>query len=266
MNVFKRIFPLSAVLAALAMLVSGCSILIEPEARPTQMTVEELEYKMEDAMDPNSVYRNAFSYAQESVTKLSTWYSSADMIVRTYYKKDETELGKFRIEYLLDNKAVSGIIYKDGKAQIIDYGAKKIYLMSDEENRKMVLLVQLGQPDATYSDTFPVIDLFECTVNNVDYYWMRCYFNADKSGHPYDVFVNKETFLTKRIQLNSLSTGEYSAVIDEYATYETVTVPDVFTVDNDGITQTCDLIRYNLNVALPDSIFEAPDDCKVIQR
>lgn len=254
-----------AIFSCLTIVLSGCSTMLNPKATPATITIEELENRMDHAMDPLKIYRNADSYVQEAICELSIWFTTQDIKVRTFYKHDGSETGKIRVDYFLDNKIITSMIYMNDSAYIVNFRNKTIQELSEQDYHNMVTFAKLFQPDATYADTFSKIEIFECQLEDRNYYWLKCYFN-ENDKHPYEVFVDAETYLTKRIQIVSKEVGEYTATIDRYATYSNVTVPDIFTTVSGNITQNYDLTLYNIDIDIPDSRFALPEDFKTIKK
>ncbi len=267
MMIYFKFFPLFLVSLTIITLLSGCSSLIKPTMQPTSMTVAQLEEKMEFAMDPKMEYRKATSYIQESISEISTWYSSQELTIRTSFKKQEgSTVGKLRVDYLINNRIFSSLIYANNAAYVVDYKAKKATKIGDEEYKSMMIFVSLCSPDTTYSETFSRIELSECVIDDQNYYVLQCFSTDSPAETPYEVFVNADTFLINRIQTNTKKFGEYSAVIDSYATYQSVTVPDIFTSNTNGVIQDFDLILYNLNANIPDIRFELPKDFTIVEK
>jgi len=240
---------------------AGCSSLIEPEKLPCDISVEELQTRMSNAMDPNGTYRNAESYVQQVLVKISTWYSDAMMKMDIRYLAP----GSVRFDYYVDNKPVQTLICRSQAGFYLDYDKKVARRISGEEYRKILRLMKFAQPDASYSTTFEAIELNECEIDGKMYYWMRCWFDADRSGYPYDVFVDKEDYFVRRIQFHTPQTGDYSAEIQTYAKCDDVTIPDVFIASWDGYSETCDLNIYKLNVPIKPSMFDVPADFTIVE-
>ncbi len=251
----KRFFAFAALLTAVLTMTAGCSSLIEPERLPCDITVEQLQQKMNDAMDPKGNYRNAKSYAQRVIVNLSTWYGDTNLKMEVFFMKPNI----FRFDYFMDNKLFTTMIYNGTEAFTIDYNKKEITRMNHDQFTMISRFVSLGQPDTTYTSLFPKIELNECLIKGKPYYWMRCYFNADSSGNPYDVFVSKDDYLTRRIQFYTKATGDYTAIINTYTREDDVVQPDTFTSEQDGYSQNFDLIRYKLDPPLTEKDFALPN-------
>lgn len=245
-----RVVALSVAL----LLICGCSTLIDPEKHPADITLSELETRMGNAMDPQRRYRDADSYLQHLVTRLSTWYGGADILMKVRYEKPD----KFRFDYIMDGKPLTAMIYNGSAAYVVNYKAKETVKLSDEEFARLTMFLRLGQPASTYSNAFPLVELYECEIEGVPYYWIRCYFDAENKGNPYDVFVDKESYLIKRVQLNTGRYGEYTAEIEKYSEFDNVIIPDVFVFRQSGLVQECDVVIYKLDANIADDAFDLP--------
>lgn len=249
----SRLFH-AVLLIAAVLLFGGCSTLIEPEKHPADITLEELEARMGNAMDPHRRYRDADSYLQHLVTRLSTWYGGADILMKVRYEKPD----KFRFDYIMDGKPLTSMIYNGSAAYVVNYKAKETVKLNDEEFAKLTMFLRLGQPDSTYSNAFPLVELYECEIEGVPYYWIRCYFNVESKGNPYDVFVDKDSYLIKRVQLNTGRYGEYTAEIEKYSEFDSVIIPDVFVFRQNGLVQECDVVIYKLDANIAENAFDLP--------
>jgi len=239
----------------LLFLSAGCSSLIEPEQLPSDLTVPELEARMNLAMDPKGNYRNADTYIQRVITTLSTGWVDVKVMMEVRFMKP----GKMRIDTYYDREMLTSIIYVGDHANVVNWRDKEIIPVTAKALQKLSRFVTLGNPEASYSSVFPRIDIFECEIDDVRYYWMRCYFNADGSGSPYDVFVDQKEFLTRRVQFQAEDIGEYVAMIKKYTVYDDVVVPDLFTTTQDGISEDCDVILYRLNAPITGDDFKLPN-------
>lgn len=254
MKSFLYGFCLKGVLLCALLLFCGCSTLIEPEKFAADITLKELETRMGNAMDPQRRYRNSESYLQHFVTRLSTWYGGADILMKVRYEKPD----KFRFDYIMDGKPLTSMIYNGSAAYVVNYKKKETVKLNDDEFAKLTVFLRLGQPDSTYSEAFPVVELYECEIEGVPYYWIRCYFNAENLSNPYDVFVDKETYLIKRVQLNTGRYGEYTAEIEKYSEFDSVIIPDVFVFRQSGLVQECDVVIYKLDANISADAFTLP--------
>ncbi|MEA4863707.1 MAG: hypothetical protein AB7F40_10870 [Victivallaceae bacterium] len=242
-------------IVSLLLFAAGCSSLIEPEQLPSDLTVPELEARMKVAMDPKGNYCDANTYIQRVITTLSTGWVKVKVMMEVRFMKPD----KMRIDTYYDREMIASIIYSGDQANIVNWRDKEIIPVTDKALQRLSRFVTLGNPEASYSSVFPRIDIFECDIDGVRYYWMRCYVNADGTGHPYDVFVDQKKFLTRRVQFEAEGIGEYVAQIQKYTVYDDVVVPDLFTTTQDGVSEDCDVILYRLNAPITDEDFKLPD-------
>lgn len=240
---------------ALLSLGSGCSSLIEPEQLPSDLTVSELEARMNMAMDPKGNYRHARTYIQRVITTMSIGWFDAKVMMEVRFMKPDW----MRVDTYVDREKITSIVYAGEHANVINWRDKEIIPLTGSELQKLSRFATLGNPDASYSSVFPRIDIFECEIDDVRYYWMRCYFNADGSGNPYDVFVDQKAFLTRRVQFKADGIGEYVAQIQQYTVYDDVVVPDIFSISQEGVSEECDVILYRLNAPITEEDFALPD-------
>ena len=251
-----KFFAGQLLVACAMLLLTGCSTLISPTPIPTTVTVEDVEAKINAAMDPEGEYRNATSYYQRLVMSMpGPLWGKVDLMVDIRFEKPN----RFRYDYYLDNKLVSSMIYVADTAFVIDHTKPRIMEMDEDYSHKIFALLQLGCPAATYSASFAKVDVHECVIDGEEYYWLRCFFEADNPGFFYDVFVDKAENYVRRVQMRTPKLGEFSAVVRKFSKFGSVTIPDEYSAFLDRTEIVCDVINYKLNAYIPPEIFDLPD-------
>lgn len=256
---FKLLFFMF-ISALVLMLVPGCAMLEDDDEafeQPADISKQQLFERMLATSDPTGVYRTAKSYIQRQEQELSASSKKSYYIIEIKFKRPD----KFKVTTLKERKPVSALIFNGNKAWQVNYKTEKYVVLEGLAYKRAKLFFSMGQPGNQYSSIFPEVKLTEHIKGAEQYYKLVC--NAKVKGiSPIIIFVGKNNFLTKRLELN-LETANgskelYISTMDKYALYEGVMVASLSTVTFMGKNTKYGMIDYQLNVDLADDEFKPP--------
>ncbi len=253
-------FTLTSVMVM--MLLQGCAILDDDDGdtfeQPADITKQQLFKRMLATSDPTGVYRKAKSYIQRQEQELSASSSKKNyFILEIKFKRPD----KFKVTTLKARQPISALIFNGNKAWQVDYKTQKYVALEGLAFQRAKLFFSMGQPGNQYSSIFPEIKLNESINGAKQYYKLVCSSNI-KGISPITIFVGKNNFLTKRLELNiaTANGGQelYISTMDRYALYEGVMVASLSTVKFRGKETKYRMIDYQLNIKLDDKEFQPP--------
>ena len=249
MKTFKMTALLSCVFTV--MLGGGCQVLSpSPKEHPADITLTVLQEKMKKAMDPDGLYSKSKSYVQKQMLVVKKdWEDEKGYIIEVKFKRPD----KLKMTTWEDNSPTNGIIFNGKNAWIVNYKTKKRNLISGEQLKKMKILFALGRPGGSYQQIFKEVKLTETTFDEQPYYQLTCD-TGFKGQPPFIIYVGKNNFLTKRIEIPP----KVTSTIDKYGLYDGVITPERTTEVTDGSTKQYQLILYKLNVDIDDNEFFPP--------
>lgn len=255
----KKHFTLYAIFSAVLILLCGC--VSDETLTVADITIGELESKMEQAMDPDGAFRKANSYVQREMLKVEGLFADSIYQIDLKYKKPHF----FKLTTLEKNEPVSAVIFNAGSAWKVDYVGKHVHEITGSDLVRINVLHKLTTPTEKYSKLFDNITVYNCTIkdDNTQYYKIVC--NPQNKENTISIYVNAEDFLPRRINADlSLVIEskkvefEYDSFIDAYETMDNVVIPQKSTAVSSGIESTTTVFDYKLNVDIPDSEFLPP--------
>ena len=255
----KKYFALFSAFAAVMFMLCGC--ISNETLTPADITIAELESKMEEAMDPKGAFRKANSYVQREMLKVEGIFFDSVYQIDLKYKKPHF----FKLVTLENNEPVSAVIFNAGSAWQVDYTNRHVHEITGADLVRINVLHRLTTPTEKFSKLFKNIAVFNCTVKDdpAKYYKIVC--NPNDEENTISVYVNAQDFLPRRIDAdisllikNDKVNFEYNSIIDSYETMDNVLIPQKTTSESSGITSTTTVFDYKLNVDIPDSEFLPP--------
>lgn len=251
----RRALPALAGTALLA--VCGCAA---PEL-PSDISVDTLEDRMAQAMDPQREYRNAHSYIQRQNIEEKGFFSSKLNMVEVRFQRPD----RFKVTVYDENEPQSGILSRDGRAWAIDYANGIITELVGNELAKTKVMLALGHPDNDYDKLFNTIDMSIVTIDN-NGKDLECYKLVCTSGlpgaKPFVVYVSRALSLLKRIEFDFELDGReihYVNDIVEYQNYGGVRVPTLSRITEGDREYTSRVVGYLLNPKFRDNEFQVPE-------
>lgn len=255
----KKHFTLLAVFFSAVILLCGC--VSDETLTVADISIGELESKMEQAMDPEGAFRKADSYVQREMLKVEGLFVDSIYQIDLKYKKPHF----FKLTTLEKNEPVSAVIFNAGSAWKVDYVEKHVHEITGADLVRINVLHRLTTPTEKYSKLFKNIAVYNCTVKDdpEQYYKIVC--NPQDKENTISIYVNAEDFLPRRINadlsliIESKKVDfEYDSFIETYETMDNVVIPQKSSAVSSGITSTTTVFDYKLNVDIPDSEFLPP--------
>jgi outer membrane lipoprotein-sorting protein len=221
-----------------------------PEEKPANISLAALQDKMQKAMDPDGVFRKSKSYVQRQIKIVKKdWEDEKGYIVETKYKRPD----KLKMTTWEDNAPKTSIIFNGTNAWIVNYDSKFRKKITGDDLEKMKVIFLLGRPGSTYQEIFKDVQVAEVEIDEQPYYKLNC-ISKFKDQPPFIVYVGKNNFLTKRIDIPP----KVTSTIEKYGLYDGVIIPERISEQlGDSETQ-YRLIMYKLNVEINDSDFFPP--------
>ena len=250
---------LFAAFAAALILFCGC--VSDETLTVADISISELESKMEQAMDPDGAFRKADSYVQREMLKVEGLFVDSIYQIDLKYKKPHF----FKLTTFEKNEPVSAVIFNAGSAWKVDYVGKHVHEITGADLVRINVLHKLTTPTEKYSKLFKDIVVYNCTVKDdpVKYYKIVC--NPKDKENSISIYVNAQDFRPSRINADlSLVIEskkiefEYDSFIEAYEKMDNVVIPQKSTAVSSGVTSTTTVFDYKLNVDIPDSEFLPP--------
>jgi outer membrane lipoprotein-sorting protein len=238
---------------AVTLLMTGCI-----SEMPSDITLDELEQKMAQAMDPQREYRKARAYFQrQNITETALFGTKLQLVEVKFQRPD-----KFKLSYYDDrNRIASEVLSKDGKAWLIDYKKGKIIPIEGQTLEKFKVMLALGHPDTDFDKIFSDVKLsLHRRINGNLYYKLVCQPRIAGS-YPIIIYIDKQTMLPESMELKVKTAGrtvESTCNIVEYRKFGTLTLPALTEVE-DGIREyTNRVVDYQLNSGFSGNEFKLP--------
>jgi hypothetical protein len=234
----------------------GCAS-VKEEIMVSDITLAELEQRIQKATDPDGVFAASKSYVmrQEVRTKQFLDEDNIKMVELKFEKPDKLALLTYE-----DNK-VASIFCTDGKyGWIADCKSRKIAQLDAEGLKRMQVLSRLSTPGSGgYAAAFPKVELDKCIDADGEFYRVTCYPEHQKT--PIYFYVDADDFLLRKMKMTVEVNGrsfDYENRILDYEMKEGVNIPAVTQLEQMGVSQSSKVIFYRLNPQIPASDFQAP--------
>lgn len=245
-----------AVFAAVVSLISGCAS-VEEQIFPADITLKELEKRINKASDPDGVFANSKSYIMRQEVRTSQFLDEdqVKMVELKFEKPDKLAL----ITY--DENQPASIFCTDGKdGWIADCSSRKIVQLEENGLKRMQMLTRLSTPGSGgYAAVFSKVEVNKCINEEGEFYRITCYPEYQK--YPIYFYVDSNDFLLRKMNMTVEVDGktfDYENRIIDYETREGVNIPMVTEVKQMGVTQKSKVIFYRLNPQIPESDFQPP--------
>ena len=247
-----RNIALSAFVLSTAVLTGGCVT-----EMPSDITLDELELKMAQAMDPAKKYRNAYAYFQRQNIEEEGLFSTSYQIVEVKFQRPD----KFKFSYFEKNMPVTEILSIGKKAWLIDHKKYTVSEITGSALDKVKVMLALGHPDIDYDKLFSKVDIFLTRWNDCDCYKLVCQ-PALEGSNPIVIYVDKEQYLPVRMELViKTADGDKKAIsrIEKYQNFEQVKVPALTRVEEGWREYLTRVVDYQLNTYFKEKEFELPE-------
>ncbi|MBR2344593.1 MAG: hypothetical protein IKA71_02270 [Lentisphaeria bacterium] len=247
------IFFCTGIVALLIM--TGCASVKDSLSTP-DITLEELEKKMDQATDPSGIFAQSRTYSLLQQVSTKRFLSDPDeYLVEVKFETPD----KFSLTTYEENRPVS-MWCSDGKrGWIADYNSRKIQMLDGKALRRMTVMAQISNPRESYTKIFPKVELHACSNELGNFYRIDCF--GEEQNYPISIYVDAGSYLVKRMKFDAVvgsSTISYDARIKKYELREGVMVPVLTEIIQDGETQISKITSYRLNVSIPETDFLPP--------
>ena len=224
---------------------------------PSDITLDELEKKMAQAMDPAGNYRNASAYFQRQNIEEEGLFSTNYQLVEVKFQRPD----KFKFSYFEKNMPATEILSVGKRAWFIDHKNHTVSEITGNALDKVKVMLALGHPDTDYDKLFSKVDIYLTTLDDRACYKLICQVALENSN-PIIIYVDKEKSLPIRMELKiKTSDGEKTAVnrIEKYQIFDQVKIPSLTKVEEDWREYTTRVVDYQLNSYFKESEFQLPD-------
>lgn len=249
--------------AALCLLLSGCSLW---EDNPEGFAVADADIplavligKMQTANDPRGICRSADSYVLRQQMEREGDETDQQYQVEVKFQK-KPYFSKTTV--LFKDKPQSVTLFDGVNAWSIDSASGVSTPLTGARLKTVQALSKIGNPSYTYTDIFAKIELAQLVSGTKEYYRLIC-IAADNEIPPLTIFVDKNSFLTRKVSLTfkSMNGGgeiSYVSFINKYSLISGVMMPEVMTVENNGVKYQYKTVEFKLNVKFMPSEFTLP--------
>ncbi|MBO5722036.1 MAG: hypothetical protein J6S19_02870 [Lentisphaeria bacterium] len=250
----QKAFFLAAA-TVIVQLLTGCA-----SDRPADITLDVLEEKMSQAMDPAREYRRAGSYFQrQNIEEETFWGGKKYQLVEVRFERPD----KFKFSYYdAKNKAVTEILSSGSQAWTVNHTQGVIKKLDGNALDKFKVMLALSHPDTDYDKLFARVDIFITTLEDErEYYKLVCY-PALENANPITIYVDRIDFLPKRMTLNvrtASGTVKSTSTIEQYNLFGKVKLPSLTRVDEQTRQYYTRLIDYQLNYRFSKDEFKLPE-------
>lgn len=247
-----RSFALLASVLSATVLMTGCAT---PEM-PSDITLDELELKMAQAMDPAGKYRNAYAYFQRQNIEEEGLFTTNYQLVEVKFQHPD----KFKFSYFEKNMPVTEILSIGPKAWFIDHKNNTVSEITGTALDKVKVMLALGHPDTDYDKLFSKVDIFLARQSGRDCYKLVCQ-PALENSNPIIIYVDKEKYLPIRMELTiKTADGEKNAIsrIEKYQEFDQVKVPSLTKVEEGWKEYLTRVVDYQLNSHFKENEFKLP--------
>ena len=244
--------------ALLAAVLTGCGAV----ERPSDITLDELEVKMAQAMDPAGDYRKASAYFQRQNIEEEGLFSTSYQLVELKFQRPD----KFKFSYYEKNMPVTEILSIGNNAWLINYKNYTVTPLTGTDLDKVKVMLALGHPDTDYDKLFSKVDIFLTRLENKECYKLVCQPTIEHSN-PIVIYVDKEKFLPVRMELViKTDEGEVEAIsrIEKYQDFGSVKVPALTKVQEGWKEYLTRVVGYQLNAHFREDEFTLPKFDRVL--
>ena len=240
----------------LCMLLAGCATEFQEEISKSDITLDQLESRMRQAMDPTGRFAGAKTYVmRQQITTEQGWMDPPviQMVEIKFRRPDQ-----FKLTTYTDNDPETAIIANGKSGWMADLKHKKSVSLDGRALRRVLALVRLTDPGTRFEDVFSKVTLDKSVVDGKVFYRLTC---RGEEGDPVCIYVSAKDYLTKRMRMKFDVSGnilDYDSQMLAYSMYEGVMIPDESVVRQGGTEQKTKVVYYKLDVPLEDAEFRPP--------
>lgn len=252
----KNFWMLTIVVVML--ILTGCVSGSADTLIPSDITLQELEKKMNEATDPKGLFASSKSYImRQEICEKHFLEDDEISMVEVKFEKP----GKFAITTYEDNQPVTVICTNGKRAWMVECKDRREIPLSKEGIRRVEMLSSLGRPGSGgYSAVFPKVELHKCTNEDGVFYRVTCYGEFQKE--PMYFYIGVRDFLLRmvkmKVRVNADTAYDYENRIFDYEMRDGVLIPMKTKIRQNGAVQESKVIYYKLNPKIPARDFLPP--------
>lgn len=238
------------------LLLTGCATEFQEEISKSDITLDQLESRMRQAMDPAGRFAGAKTYVmRQQITTEQGWMDPplVQMVEIKFRRPDQ-----FKLTTYTDNEPETAIIANGKSGWMADLKRKKSVSLDGRALRRVLALVRLTDPGNRFEDVFSKVTIDKSVVDGQVFYRLSC---SGEEGDPVCIYISAKDYLNKRMRMKfdvNGSTLDYDSQMLAYSMYEGVMIPDESVVRQGGTEQRTKVIYYKLDVPLDDAEFRPP--------
>ena len=243
------------IFAAVLFVTAGCSSFSE-EISAADISLEELEKRMQQAMDPNGRFARARTYVmRQQVTTDRSWMELPDVqMVEVKFRAPD----QFKLTTYTDNEPEHIIIASGDNGWFVDMNRKKVVPLDQKKLAGVLIMARLTNPGTRMQNVFSKVTLDRSRIGEEEFYRLKC---SGKDGEPMYIYVGCKDFFSRRLRMQMGIPGSrigYDSRMLNYSMYEGVMIPDESIVRQGNIEQKSKVIYYKLDIELDDKEFRPP--------
>lgn len=248
-------FSMAAVFALLTGVFAGCASLDDDSISESDLSVEALEARMAEKVDPTGAYRSSKSFVFRQTIRIPQFL---DDDIETMVETKMLLPDKFRITTLQDNEPVQIICSNGSSGWMSESSGRKLKILEGEKLQQLLTLSKLGTPAGGYRKIFSKVDIFRCSNDDGDFYVLDCIGN---NGNTFRFYIDDEEFLLRRMK-GRMNVGNgflnYDSRVKSYGLFSGVMIPKVTETTQNGQKQIIELLKYELNPEIAETDFLPP--------
>ena len=236
-------------------LAGGCGSFSE-EISAADISIDELEKRMQQAMDPDGRFARAKSYVmRQQVTTDRSWMELPEIqMVEVKFRVPD----QFKLTTYTDNEPEQMIIASGSEGWFVNMKSKKVIRLDRQKLESVLMLARLTNPGTPLKKVFKKITLDRSRIGDEDFYRLSCFREKDT---PMYIYVGCKDFFSRRLRMTMGVTGSrinYDSRMLNYSMYEGVMIPGESIINQGAVEQRSKVIYYKLDVELDDKEFRVP--------
>ena len=241
--------------AVFLFLAGGCRSFSE-EISASDISIDELEKRMQQAMDPNGRFARARSYVmRQQVTTDRSWMDLPEVqMVEVKFSAPD----RFKLTTYTDNEPEQMIIANGSEGWFVNLDSKKVIRLDRQKLESVLMMARLTNPGTPLKKVFRKVAVDRSRIDDEDFYRITCF---REKNTPIYIYVGCKDFFSKRLRMTMGIPGsrmDYDSRMLNYSMYEGVMIPGESIVYQGSMEQKSKVIYYKLDVEFDDKEFRVP--------
>ena len=250
----KLFFPVFCCITALFL--AGCAG-SSMDYYTSDLTVQELEKRMAQALDPQQRFASAKRFTQRFEVKTTTGLLEPPK--EEFVEVKFAAPGNFKITTSDDKGLHYGYIFNDAGGYMINYRAKSVKALAPEMLEHLRNMREIADPVMELESVFKYIEIKRGLAGDKAFYRLRCRKTPD--ANPLDFFISARDYrlrsLAGKIIIGS-AVLDYSSTVVNYALNEGMMVADLTKSNTNGTKTQSKLLYFKLNPYFSPDEFKIP--------